>query len=197
MNARPTRFAATSLAALVAALLAACASPVAAPSPNIAAPAAGLSDPARTARLLASAEMAWDAGRMGEVRAALASLDALGAKSLDERDPASEWGAAAGYSEPPMRGRTLGPGYRRGTLEAGETMRLEQSFLSGERAMVSLSASQANRLALTVSHPDRRRVCAGSSTPVDCSWLPLITQRFTIQITNRGPDRASYYLVTN
>ena len=197
MNAGPIRLAVMVVGPSLATLLAACASPAAVPSPHIAAPAAALSDPARTARLLASAELAREAGRMDEVRAALASLDALGAKSLDDRDPLNEWRDAAAYNEPTMRGRTLGPGYRRGILEAGETVQLEQSFLSGERAMVSLSGSQASRLTLRVSQPDDRSVCAGSSPPVDCSWLPLITQRFTIQVTNRGPDRASYYLVTN
>ena len=197
MNARPIRLAAMVVGFSLATLLAACASPAAVPSPGIASPPAALSDPARTARLLASADLALEAGRMDDVRTALASLDALGARSLDDRDPLSEWRDAADYNEPAMRGRTLGPGYRRGILEAGETVRLEQSFLSGERAMVSLSGSQASRLTLRVSQPDDRPVCAGSSPPVDCSWLPLITQRFTIQVSNRGPDRASYYLVTN
>jgi hypothetical protein len=126
----------------------------------------------------------------------LRTLDRLGAHPADgAEDPRAAWRKAARVEpESDYRGRVLGPAYSRGWIAPGQTARIDQQFLAGQRATVAVS-STGGTLALNVTDPDRAPVCRAQ--PRSCAWLPLYTQRYTITLSNRGPDRLRYYLVVD
>jgi hypothetical protein len=126
----------------------------------------------------------------------LRTLDRLGAHPADgAEDPRAAWRKAARVlRESDYRGRVLGPAYSRGWIEPGQAAHMDQQFLAGQRATVAVS-SIGGTLALNVTDPERSSVCRAQ--PRSCVWLPLYTQRYTITLSNRGPNRLRYYLVVD
>lgn len=112
-------------------------------------------------------------------------------------DPLTDWRAQyQDASATPFRGRTLGPAYRRERLEAGESIRIEQIFYAGERAAIAAQASASSHVALAISNPRSEAICAQDLSPrANCSWLPIFTERFAIELQNKGNTPASIYLV--
>lgn len=133
----------------------------------------------------------------------LAKLDQLNIQAMtdSEDDPLPRWreeAAAKGLTPPPVRGRALGPAYRSGWLEPGKTLSLEQLFLAGQTAQISLSSPQRGPLALMVSDRDEKAICRQDGPPPGrCQWMALFTQRYRISLSNPGTERRRYFLVTN
>lgn len=118
--------------------------------------------------------------------AAVKTLDRLGAHPLDEAKP--KIADAELY-----RGRVLGPGYRRGWLEAGAEAKLEQQFMAGQHATIAVAGAPTAPLTLTVAEPGEQPICREATRA--CRWLPLYTQRYAITLKNTGTARVRYYLV--
>jgi hypothetical protein len=173
-------------------LLAGCAhhsAPLALPEPtgNV------LSD---TAALLSLA----DSARSAEQRAPLLDrLDALNVRLADGAtdDPLAGWRSAHGVNEAaPWRGRTLGPAYRRAQVAAGASLRIEQVFYAGQRAEIAAQASSGGQVALKIANPRAQAVCAQQLSPRGtCNFLPIYTERFSIELENTGNSSASVYIV--
>lgn len=185
------------VAALALALLpTACASvPVAGPLVE-AAPAA-MTPQERLAEALATADRAAESGDKPTLARALADIQALGGRP---EDPAEEvrlaaWHAQSGTAPIPLRGRTLGRGYRSGTITSGSNMVIAQTFLSGQKASIALSAADGKVLGLSVNDGTDRQVCQEEARRASCSWVPLFTQRHTIHLRNPGAGEVRYYLV--
>ena len=184
-------------AAALAVLLAAgaCASPSA-----VASAGPAITDEAE--RIAASFAAAADAERAGNHAAlvqALRVIDAAGLQPLEKAadDPLPGWREAAiEAGSPPYRGRPLGPGYRSGKLGGGGRESFSQLFLSGTGATIALSAPTGDRLGLRVLDPQAKPICNGDAGRGSmCKWVPLFTQRYTIEVTNLGPGDARYFLV--
>ena len=128
---------------------------------------------------------------------ALADVEALGGRPVDPADEAQllAWRAQSGAPPIPMRGRTLGRGYRSGTITPGSNTVIEQTFLSGQKASIALSAADGKVLGLSVLDGKDQPVCREQSQRTSCSWVPLFTQRHTIRLRNPGPGEVRYYLV--
>ena len=183
-------------AALLGLALAGCAapqSPLALPSDA----ALGSPDPlVSAAALLVAAEAAQDAAARAPL---IARLDALGVGALPDtgEDRLADWRReyrpAAGEV---YRGRTLGPGYRRAQLAAGERMVIDQIFYAGERAEMAAQTRGGQPVVLAVANRQAEKVCEAQLTPnARCRWLPIFTERFSITLVNRGTTPASVYLV--
>jgi hypothetical protein len=100
-------------------------------------------------------------------------------------------------STPPLRGRALGSAYKLMTLAGGGALTLEQIFLAGKKAKVSLVPTEPGELALAIAGDDGKHLCARNATegPASCSWLPAWTTRYRIEVRNPGRRVASLYLV--
>lgn len=185
-------------AALAAVLLAVagCAGGAGGPS-SAGASAAAADSTERVAQALADAFAAATAGEREPLVLALRVVDAAGARPLPDTgdDPLSAWREFAADTSPPMRGSALGPGYRHGRLEAGESTRIEQLFLSGKRAKIAVSTPDGAALTLRVRDARDEAVCDRPGAPRHCQWVPIFTQRYSIEIANRGTGPARYYLV--
>lgn len=126
-------------------------------------------------------------------------LDALDVRLADgaPEDPLAGWRAeqqATGGT--PWRGRALGPAYRRARVGPGEKLRIEQVFLAGERARIAAQASGGSDVALAINNPRSEAVCQQQLAPRgNCNWLPIYTERFSIELENRGSLPASVYIV--
>lgn len=159
--------------------------------------ALGSSDPLiSAAALLVAAEAAEDA----DARAPLiARLDALGVAAVPgtDEDRLADWRRE--YRPPAgevYRGRTLGPGYRRAQLAAGERMVIDQIFYAGQRAEMAAQTRGGQPVVLAVTGSQAQKVCEAQLTPnARCRWLPIFTERFSITLINRGTTPASVYLV--
>lgn len=128
---------------------------------------------------------------------ALATIGALDARPMD---PAAEaqlahWQSQSPASLPPLRGRTLGPGFRKGTLTAGAAIRIEQTFLSGQKASVALSTPEGARLRLEVIDNTAQPICRDVAAAPVCEWIPIYSQRHLIQLTNVDRHDTRFYLV--
>lgn len=152
----------------------------------------------RVVAILANGEAALADGRTKALRAALVSLDAIGATPIGV-DAARRWRARLGARAPaPRRGRGLGPGYRVGTLDPGEVIRIEQIFLGGESAEIAVQTLERGVLRLEIAGDDGRTTCAPpTSTRSRCKWIPVFTQRFAIRLTNMARSPTPYYLAIN
>lgn len=130
---------------------------------------------------------------------AVSLVDRLGARALDGgEDPVPAWRAGAVRSDPVMRGRPLGPGYRSGRIPAGGAESFAQLFLSGTGASITLSAPNGGRVAMRVIDPQAKTVCKGEANRAGtCRWVPLFTQRYTIEVANLGQEDARYFLVVD
>lgn len=195
------------LAAILCLPLAACA---AGPVPTAAAPAApnpetpspATPSPATRAELIALAlEDAAAADAAGDARGlarALRVVDAAGARPIEQsgEDPVPAWRSRAADAEPPLRGRPLGPGYRSGRIAAGGRDSFAQLFLSGTASTIAISAPSGDRVALSVVDKDDKPVCKREGARGGaCRWVPLFTQRYTIEVQNLGASDARYFLV--
>lgn len=181
----------------VALLLAGCASaPPPSPAPPLALPAP-TGDPLNdVAALLAVADSTDDP----QLRAPLIErLDALDVRLADGAadDPLALWRAEHPANEAnPWRGRALGPAYRRARVAPGEKLRIEQVFLAGERARIAAEASGGGEVALAINNPRAEAVCQQQLAPRGmCNWLPIYTERFSIELENTGSAPASVYIV--
>lgn len=127
----------------------------------------------------------------------LRQIAAIGARPLAvDGDPVGNWRTLARMdSVSPMRGSPLGPGYRAGQVDAGSQERFEQLFLSGRKASIALSSPGNAPLALTVLDANRKPVCETRDARLACHWMPLFTQRYTIEVRNKGAQTADYFLV--
>ncbi|MFC3100060.1 hypothetical protein [Altererythrobacter lauratis] len=148
------------------------------------------------AALLAAA----DSVTQPEQRAPLIErLDAMNVRLADGApdDPLGEWRSQHQADESnPWRGRTLGPAYRRASLAAGQRVRIEQIFYAGQRAQIAAQASGGGQVAIAIANPRAEAVCQKQLSPnASCDWLPIYTERFSIELENRGRDNASVYIV--
>ncbi|MFC4292073.1 hypothetical protein ACFOWX_06560 [Sphingorhabdus arenilitoris] len=147
---------------------------------------------------LLDAEQAASDGNMTLLAQLVRKLENEGVQPQDGMDdPMPRWrkmAAAELAAMPPYRGRALGPAYRRGTLAAGQKLTVNQTFLAGQNASVSLSSTNSDKVLLTISDKDQKRKCEAARK---CRWMPLFTQRYEISLINRGGKSANYYLVVN
>jgi hypothetical protein len=153
----------------------------------------------RAAHLLIHGDRAARTGDMRKLGEIVRSLEMAGARpqAEDADDVVARWRSMLPQESAPLRGRVLGPGYRRGTLDNAQSVDLDQLFLSGERAEVALATDPARSVRLIVKRPDDKVVCNDASRPIRCSWMPLATQRYRISITNDAGRQVRYYLTTN
>lgn len=186
----------TAVAVITAGLLcAACAGGVAA-SASDAPPAPG----ERVALALAEAREASASGDTTRLSRAVAVLDRAGAKPVDGwtgTDPVPAWREKLDPGAPPLRGSPLGPGYRCGQLLGGASDRFDQVFLSGRKAKIALSAPGNAPVALRIFDSQRKTVCTTSAMHRACNWVPLFTQRYTIEVINTGARNADYFIVVD
>lgn len=130
-----------------------------------------------------------------EQRRALSMLDRIGAAPHDSEasDNLQDLRKAARLkSLPPMRGRLLGPAYRRGELGVGQQLQIQQLFAAGQTAEAAVLGAKNAPFSLTVRQEDEPPVCEKSWRP--CKWQPQFTRRYTITIRNEGQVPARYYL---
>ncbi len=128
----------------------------------------------------------------------LARLDALGARPLEAAaDPVAQWRAQAVMPKtPPYRGRVLGPAYKAGMLNPGDTVRLPQLFDGGRAARVAVATADKAPLDFTVLDREAKPVCPpAKARSKECSWTPLFSGRFEIVLSNSSANAAGYYLV--
>jgi hypothetical protein len=160
------------------------------------------SDPASRAEMVAA--MLVDAERQaatpsrGALATTLARFERLGVHAAPGSgdDAIAEWRTVAGDRQSrPYRGRLLGPAFRRGWIEPGQVMHVEQLFVSGQVATVSVATVPDAPLRLGVSGPGDAAMCREARR--NCNWMPLFTQRYTITLTNTGDRRARFYLVVD
>lgn len=181
-----------------AALPAACAAPGAQPPASAA--DAGASPASRLAVDLAAADAAFAAGETQRLAAMLPRIERDNPRPLGPgtADPVIAWRAALPDAPPPLRGRALGPGYVRGTLDAGATTSLDQLFLSGQAATVAASSTPSQTMRLRLFDAAGRVVCDHAPGPApDCRFTPVFTQRYRIELRNGGAHSARYYLVVD
>lgn len=183
------------------ALLAACGHPGA---PKVAAVSTATMHPsanplADAAALLAASEQATDQKTRAPLLRRLDGLQvAVAQGAMAEEDTLSQWReqAAATDQRPPFRGRALGPAYRRATIQPGETIRIEQIFYAGERAEIAGQSVGGEPVHLDIRNQRTQQVCTAQLQPAGtCRWLPLFTERFQIDLTNRSKKPASVYIV--
>lgn len=164
-----------------------------------AAPGAAPNAAMRLANAFAAAADAETSGDKAQLAKAVRVIDALGSHPLDasSTDPMPIWRERTkGTNQAIYRGRPLGPGYRSGTLTAGGHDSFNQLFLSGTGASIALSAPTGDKLALRVLDPQSKPICEdGSGRGGMCKWVPLFTQRYTIEVKNLGKGDARYFLV--
>lgn len=146
---------------------------------------------------LARADLAASQGKDSELARPLALIASLAAHPLDAAGEAelAAWQRRSPDQTPPLRGRTLGPGYRHGVLDAGGDLRIEQTFLSGQKASIALSSPTGARLRLEVIDGGAQAVCQHVAERPSCEWVPLYTQRHVIHLINPGKQKARFYLV--
>ena len=134
-----------------------------------------------------------------------AVLTMTGARPTDpaQEDLALRWASRAqalGEEAPiPYRGRGLGPAYKLGHLPPGGELALEQIFIGGRKAEVSLMPIAPAPLILEIRQEKERVVCRRSAQdpPAKCSWIPVYTGRHALSIRNTGARPADYFIVTN
>ncbi len=151
----------------------------------------------QVAAALDEAAQADASGNKAALSHAVAVLDRTGAHALDGGiDPLPAWRARAGNAPPPMRGSPLGPGYRSGRISVGGRDSFAQLFLSGTGASIALSSPSGDRVSLRVLDPQAHPICDdGNKKDRMCRWVPLFTQRYTIEVLNTGASDARYFLV--
>jgi hypothetical protein len=149
-----------------------------------------------TAALLAMADSARNAEQRAPLLERLNALNVRLAEGASD-DPLSGWRNANPTSTAaPWRGRTLGPAYRRAQVGAGESLRIEQVFYAGQRAEIAAQTSSGGQVELKIANPRAQAVCAQQLSPRGtCNFLPIYTERFSIELENTGNSSASVYIV--
>jgi hypothetical protein len=153
---------------------------------------------ARAAADLALAEIAANEGDRAALTGALTRLRNRGVQPLDAdaRSRLERWESIAHPDGPPLRGRALGPGFRRGTLTPGQKLELQQIFLAGEPAELALTGAGGASLQGLLRDGEARTVCRfGPPRETACAFTPVFTQRYVIEIANGGKRAATYFLV--
>lgn len=153
-------------------------------------------------RTLTEGEAAIAAGDYDALLLAGQFLRALGATPVEgQPDLASEWIAQArahGVTKAGLgaRGRALGPAYRRGVLAMGDSFSMQQLFLAGQPARISVAAGGSG-LSVQVRDADGTTLCEKpvDGRQTDCVWMPAFTGRFDIVIQNGGTGPARFHLV--
>lgn len=147
---------------------------------------------------LAAADQAFKNGDAQTLSAILARLDNRGVRPLDD-DAAqllSSWADARTTDLPPLRGRLLGPGFHKGSLNPGQSQSLQQVFLAGEPATISLAGRSGQTMRLQLRDAKSRVICeyepAAGRT---CRFTPVFTQRYSIDVANGGRSETTYFLV--
>lgn len=185
----------SALAAIALPMLVGCTQTAGTAAPQL--PATQRSAALLIAEALAQADQAASQGRKDELVRPLTLIASLNARPLDAEGEAAltQWQSRSPDPLPPMRGRTLGPGYRHGTLDAGGDMRIEQTFLSGQKASIALSSPNGAKLRLQVIDGASQPVCQHVAERPSCEWVPMYTQRHVIHLANPGRQTARFYLV--
>lgn len=162
-------------------------------------PVAQTSSAILIADALVQADRAARTGNDAALAPPLATIALLGARPLDDaaQSALALWQGRVPDQGAPMRGRTLGPGYRHGTLNAGADMRIEQTFLSGQKASIVLSSPDAAQLRLQVVDGASHAICQHTAARPSCEWVPMFTQRHLIHVINPGRRKARFYLVVD
>lgn len=132
-------------------------------------------------------------------------LSASGARPLDAgADLVGSWrreanvrGLAPPPPAPPTRGRVLGSAYKQALLQPNGSMAIEQTYLAGQKAQVSVVPSRQAEVTVAVVDMDGKTVCRreAAARPASCSWMPLWTTRYRIELRNPTPRPAAAYLV--
>lgn len=178
-------------------VLAGCASSARAEMDPAAAPVTRAEQLAQALAAAASAEASGDRQALGQ---AVVLIDRLGAHPIEGAgdDPMGAWRSNAAFTDPPLRGRTLGPGYRSGRIAAGSKESFAQLFLSGTGAHIAVSAPNGGRVAMRVIDPQAKTICKGEANRGGtCRWVPLFTQRYTIEVANLSNEDVRYFLVVD
>jgi len=152
------------------------------------------------ATALASAQSAKERADREGLAKALGIIARSGARPLQGwsgEDPVPQWRAMVPEEGPVLRGSPLGPGYRSGKILAGRSDTFEQVFLSGQKASIVLSTPGKSPLSLAVLDGARKPVCEAGNARNACHWVPLFTQRYVIEVRNRGESVADYFLVVD
>lgn len=124
----------------------------------------------------------------------LTMLQRVGARPLLAEDAALllRWSTARNRPLHNWRGRTLGPGFRHGTLAPGQELILEQIFSGGIAAAAAVSGTPEGALRLRIVAPDSSAVCDDTR---QCVWRPRFTERYRLSLSNRGAQASRYFLV--
>lgn len=133
------------------------------------------------------------------------ALIRMGAHSEDGTDLADVWlrrAQALGVAprtEVAFRGRTLGPGYRQGHINAHGHFRTHQSFNAGQRAEIVLVPIDEAPLSLDVVDDEGAAICsvAPSTRNLGCRWVPSFTGTSDINVNNDNDRDVSFYIVLN
>ena len=148
-----------------------------------------------TALLLADrADRSGDAAALAE---AALTIDRLAPSARTDADAETlrRWRTALPPGTAPVRGRALGPGYRSEVLMPGATTQLHQTFLGGRSAQIVVRVAEGPAPRMMVRDQSAREVCRAVRDPVNCRWVPLYTQRHSIEIVNAGDTTARFYIV--
>ena len=131
-------------------------------------------------------------------------LDGLGAHPETGEDIAAYWRKAAAdlgadIRTTVSRGRTLGPAYSARDVAAMGRFATRQSFNAGEKANIAVVSPGEVNLHLSVLDDDGAPACSQSlvSKRISCTWVPLWTGLFRIEVENAGDQPARFYLITN
>lgn len=153
----------------------------------------------QVADALLGADAAFARQDMQDLNRRLAILLPRAPRALEARedDMLARWQAAAGTPvSAPMRGRAIGPGFVDGMLEPTAARTFTQVLLSGQPTQIAVSAAPARFVNLQVFDGDDRLLCERTVVSGGgCRVTPLFTQRFRIEVSNRGKARARYFLV--
>lgn len=156
--------------------------------------------------VLVQGEAARETGDGEQLQQAALTLRALGATPAQgNEDLASAWltqamtFGAKPASTLPYRGRALGSAYKRGEIDRGDVFAMQQMFLAGERARISVVPGRGAALTLTVADEAGKTLCEKvvGQPHASCDWLPVFTGRFRITVHNSGDAKAGFYLVVN
>lgn len=149
------------------------------------------------AQALAEAENADRRGDVETLTRSVVMIRNLDAQPLDEAGKAqlAFWEAKLPEGLPPLRGRTLGAGYRSGVLAAGVDTKIEQTFLSGQKAAIAVSAVDGSKIGLHITNGEAQSVCNELAARPSCKWIPIFTQRHVIILSNPGRKKVKFYLV--
>jgi hypothetical protein len=158
--------------------------------------------PTKAERVALALEMGSERTDQNIRRSAIITLDGLGAHPVAETEPnvAKQWAADFGNgrtAHPLYRGRILGPVYQRQNLAANSTLVTDQLFIAGQAANIAVAPIAYAKLSLVVRDATGAKICekAHLQPSSGCSWIPVFSQRYQIEVNNPGRAASSYFLV--